>query len=399
MNNTFKVAKWEIKKNIKNKTFLFMTFVFPLLILIIAGGAGYIGGMSSNQDFNIGVIDQTGSIYKELDQVYRTSDIAINRVENTFNKEEIKKILEENNYDSIVYLPKNIIESNQAVIYYKDLRGLDTNVISSSLSNIIVEKRLLQSGYSADEVLSLTKNVNFTTQSLKDEKTGMASIFLPLGLAMLMAFSSMFSGSALMQSINKEKSDKLVEILFSSLTPNNLMFGKVIGYGLLGICQIIIWGIAGLFVINIFFDMPINLLLNLKTSYMFVYFLLGFVMISALNAIAGASSKDLQSSGQSINGLIVIVPIIPVWFSSILIQNPSGTISRVLSYIPFFTPTTMLIRMGISSPPIWEIALTTVILAIISLVLIKFASKIFRVGMLMYGKDMSLKEIIKWSTA
>ena len=399
MNNTFKVAKWEIKKNIRNKTFLFMTFIFPLLILVIAGGAGYIGGSSSQSGLKIGLIDQTDYIYEELNENFTNEDITLNKIKNTTNKDEIRNILETNNYDSIVLIPSNIINSNQAIVYYKELRGLDGNVISNILSKIVIEKRLIESGYSAEQILNLTQNVNFQTQSLQKDDTGMAAIFLPLGLAMLMAFSSMFSGSALMQSINKEKSDKLVEILFSSLTPKDLMYGKVIGYGFLGICQVIVWGAAGSLVANRFFDLPLNILFSVKNAYMFVYFLLGFAMISGLNAIAGASSKDLQSSGQSLNGLIVIVPIIPVWFASILLQNPSGTISRILSYIPLFTPTTMLLRMGVSTPPIWEIALTTAILAISAFFFIRLASKIFRVGMLMYGKDMSLKEIIKWSKA
>ncbi|HKL74965.1 MAG TPA: ABC transporter permease [Halanaerobiales bacterium] len=399
MNNTFKVAKWEIKKNIRNKTFLFMTFIFPLLILVIAGGAGYIGGSSSQSGLKIGLIDQTDYIYEELNQNFTNEDITLEKIKATTNKDELRNILEVNNYDSIVLIPSNIVNNNQATVYYKELRGLDGNVISNILSNIVIEKRLSENGYSADQILRLTQNVNFQTQSLQKDDTGIAAIFLPLGLAMLMAFSSMFSGSALMQSINKEKSDKLVEILFSSLTPKNLMYGKVLGYGFLGICQVIVWGAAGSLVANRFFDLPLNILFSIKNAYMFVYFLLGFAMISGLNAIAGASSKDLQSSGQSLNGLIVIVPIVPVWFASILLQNPSGTISRILSYIPVFTPTTMLLRMGVSTPPIWEIALTTTILALSAFFFIRLASKIFRVGMLMYGKDMSLKEIIKWSKA
>ena len=400
MNNTFKVAKWEIKKNIRNKTFLFMTFVFPLLILVIAGGAGYIGGMSSSNGLKIGVIDQSEYVYEQLENQFQgNNDLQINRVENTTNKDKIREILDENNYDSIVLIPEDIIENNQATVYYKELRGLDSNVISGIMSNIVIKERLIEKGYNANQILSLTQNINFRTQSIKEDDSGMAAIFLPLGLAMLMAFSSMFSGSALMQSINKEKSDKLVEILFSSIKPRDLMYGKVIGYGVLGIAQIVIWGAAGTVVASRFFDLPLNLLFSIKNAYMFVYFILGFIMISGLNAIAGASSKDLQSSGQSLNGLIVIIPIVPVWFASILLQNPSGTISRVLSYVPFFTPTTMLLRMGVSTPPIWEIALTTAILAITAFLFIRLAAKIFRVGMLMYGKDMSIKEILKWSRA
>lgn len=398
MNNTFKVAKWEIKKNIRNKSFLFMTFIFPIIIMIIGGGAGYIGGSGSQNGLEIGIIDQTDYIYEELNKSFVDPDIILNKIENTPERGEMKNILEKNNYDSIVFIPRDIIESNQATIYYKELRGLESNAISGFLSNIVIEKRLIERGYSADKILHLTQNINFQSESLQEEESGLAAIFLPLGLAMLMAFSSMFTGSALMQSINKEKSDKLVEILFSSISPKNLMYGKVIGYGILGISQVIIWGAAGSIVANRFFDIPLASLFNIKNAYMFVYFLLGFVMISGLNAIAGAASgKEMQTSGQSLNGLIVLIPIVPLWLSAVFLQNPSGTIARVLSYIPIFTPTTMLLRMGISTPPLWEIILTTAILAITAFLFIKLASKIFRVGMLMYGKSMSIKEIIKWS--
>ncbi|MFW5980347.1 MAG: ABC transporter permease [Halanaerobiales bacterium] len=397
MNNTFKVARWEIKKNIKNKTFLFMTFVFPLLILVIAGGAGYIGGSSGTGGLKVGVIDETGYIYERLETSSQNMDIELSQVQSRRDKGKISEILSDEKFDSIVFIPDNIIDNNQATIYYKELRGLDGNVISSFLNNIVIERRLIESDYPADEILNLTRGVNLERESIEAEDSGMAAIFIPLGLAMLMAFSSMFSGSALMQSINKEKSDKLVEILFSSVSSNDLMYGKVIGYGFLGICQVVIWGIAGFIVGNRFLDLPLNQFFDLKYVYMFGYFLLGFIIISGLNAIAGASSKDLQSSGQSLNGLIVIVPIVPVWFASILLQNPTGTVSRVLSYIPFFTPTTMLLRLGVSTPPLWEIVLTFTLLLVVGILLIKLASKIFRVGMLMYGKDMSLKEILKWS--
>lgn len=105
--------------------------------------------------------------------------------------------------------------------------------------------------------------------------------------------------------------------------------------------------------------------------------------------------KDAQAGNQS-GGIFMIFPLIPVYFSSAIISNPEGVISRVLSYIPFFTPTTMMIRLGFSSPEPVEIIGTILLLIVSTYLLVLLASKIFRVGMLMYGKSANLKEIVRW---
>ncbi|MFW6036040.1 MAG: ABC transporter permease, partial [Halothermotrichaceae bacterium] len=135
---------------------------------------------------------------------------------------------------------------------------------------------------------------------------------------------------------------------------------------------------------------------SLKILIMFIYFIFGYIIIASLNAIIGASIKDAQTGGQS-TGLIMIIPLVPFYFASAIITNPGGIISRVLSYIPLFTPTTMMLRLGTSTPPVYEILLTFVILLITTYLFVRLSSKIFRIGMLMYGKSADLKEIIKWA--
>lgn len=247
------------------------------------------------------------------------------------------------------------------------------------------------------------RSVRIEEKSLKkldeDKGEGISSqieLYFPLGLAMMMAMSSMFSGAVLMQSIIKEKNDRIVEIILSSISARSLMIGKLIGYGILGLFQILIWLTSVLLAANIFFDISLDPLLNIKTLYMFIYFIFGFTMVASINAMIGSATKDVQSGSHS-SGLLVIIPIIPIYFSAAILNNPSGTISRLLSYIPFTTATTMLIRTGFSSPPTWEYILTYSILIFSTLFILIIASKVFRVGMLMYGKNFSLKEIIKWA--
>ncbi len=129
---------------------------------------------------------------------------------------------------------------------------------------------------------------------------------------------------------------------------------------------------------------------------MLVYIAFGFIIVASINAIIASSMKDAQSGGQS-SGIFVLIPIIPIYFSMPIMNSPNGVVSRVLSFIPIFTPTTMMIRLGVSTPPVWEIFATIFILIISSYLLMILASKLFRIGMLMYGKTANLKELIKWA--
>lgn len=118
--------------------------------------------------------------------------------------------------------------------------------------------------------------------------------------------------------------------------------------------------------------------------------------VASTNAIIASSMKDAQSGGQSA-GIFILIPIIPIYFSMPIMNSPNGVISRVLSFIPIFTPTTMMLRLGVSTPPVWEIIVTIFLLIVSSYLLMILASKLFRIGMLMYGKTANLKELIKWA--
>lgn len=211
-----------------------------------------------------------------------------------------------------------------------------------------------------------------------------------------MILAVFFSGSILLQSIIKEKTNRIVEIILSSIPAKALMFGKIIAYALLSIVQILIWVLAGSLVILYFEPKTLESLYSTKTFLMLLYVFFAFLLVASLNAILGSSAKDAQSGSQA-TGLLVLIPVIPIYFATSIIQEPNGTISKVLSYIPFFTPTTMMLRLGVSAPSGKEIILTIVILLVFSYLLILLSAKLFRIGMLMYGKNVNLRELIKWA--
>ncbi|MBS3737252.1 ABC transporter permease, partial [Candidatus Bipolaricaulota bacterium] len=122
----------------------------------------------------------------------------------------------------------------------------------------------------------------------------------------------------------------------------------------------------------------------------------GYLMIASIYALLGASTKDVQSGNQS-RGIFVFVPLIPIYFISAIVNNPEALWIRLVSFFPPFTPTMMLIRSAFGEVPVWEILLSIFVLTGFTYLMVRAATKVFRVGMLMYGKDMSLSEIVRWS--
>lgn len=396
MRDYLKVARWEIKKNITTKMFLIMTFIFPLFILLIGGVAGYFGSQDSARGISIGIIDKTEVLFSEVENNLNQMDskavkIALNR------EDEIEKIIHERDLDGILIIPENVFSGNEAYFYAQDLQNIGKNQIQYALNTPVINKRLKMADLPASEVLNLTKEVDIKPRFFKEEG-GVMGMIMPMGLAMFMVLASIFSGSALMQGIIKEKNNRVVESLFSSISAKSLMYGKILGYGVLGLLQIVLWIAAGLVAGIYFFDFSLQPLLKIKSLYMLIYFILGFTMVAGLNAVAGASSRGSQSgSNTSMSNYIAVIPAVPLWFMAILVNNPDGIFAKVLTYIPFFTPTTMLLRMGISSPDIIEIWGTLLLILVFDIIIVKLAGKVFRIGMLMYGKDISIGEIIKWS--
>ncbi len=121
-------------------------------------------------------------------------------------------------------------------------------------------------------------------------------------------------------------------------------------------------------------------------------------MIASIYALLGASAKDIQSSSQT-RGIFVLIPIIPIYFSAAIVNSPEALWVRLVSFFPPFTPTMMLLRSAFAEVPAWEILTSILVLAGFTYLMVRAATKIFRVGMLMYGKDMSLSEIIRWARA
>jgi len=208
----------------------------------------------------------------------------------------------------------------------------------------------------------------------------------------LLMMMVVYSGQMLVRSMIEEKSSRLIEMLISSSTPDELLTGKLIGLSFLGLTQIFIWLMIGTTLVASAL-VPVDAFNNVLP--MLMYFVLGFLFYSSLFVGIG-STVNTEQEAQQITTYLSLILMLPVVIAMPSIQNPDFLMTKIFSYIPLTTPTVMILRLNVQPVSALEIVLTTSVLLISVIIVTKISSKIFRIGILAYGSRPSLKEIISW---
>lgn len=397
-----KVARWEFTQNLKSRTFLILTVVIPVIIVVIGFVPNFLAFQGSEGPVTLYVIDKAG-IYNELERsVESLNQRKVNLKLAEKSEQELQARAEAGEIDGYFVLEKPLSSYQKTPI--KLYSNLDDKaplteagkVLSGILTRLVGSQTLSEAGYDPGKIFSLTRPVNITPVKLEEDTRTLGQFILPFGIAMMIVLSSMFQGSMVMIGIGKEKSNRIVEIVLSSVDSFDMIAGKLLGFAGLGLAQITLWGGVGLIVSTQIMDMSLGPVSPFQGFYYFCYFVLGYLMIASIYALLGASAKDIQSSSQS-RGIFVLIPIIPIYFATAIINSPEALWVRLVSFFPPFIPTMMLMRSAFGEVPVWEILLSLVVLGGFAYLMTRAATKIFRVGMLMYGKDMTMREIMRWA--
>ncbi|MFC2094987.1 ABC transporter permease [Candidatus Bipolaricaulota bacterium] len=221
-------------------------------------------------------------------------------------------------------------------------------------------------------------------------------------LGLILFIGAFMSGVMAMYAILKEKQSRVVELMLSTVSAWDLMAGKIIGLGMAGLIQVFTWAATAYFVANRFASFPLSSLSLVHWVTYPLYFILGYLLIASMFATVGAAIKDIHSGGAV--GMIGMIPYLPMVFAAAIIQNPDMMWIRIAGFFPPFTPGIMMMRIGSTplvsegarSVPTWEIALSLASLSLGVFLMMRFATKVFHVGMLMYGKSASFRELWKW---
>ena len=406
MQNSLKVAKWEIKRNLKNKTFVIGLFITPALFILFFFLASLFSSDSDEaENMTVYVNDDIG-IYEDIEAVNEERDFGWELHPTDTLKSEVTEVNEP--YTAYLFINEQSLEENRIATYTSEEADPLFPGQLQALSGPVQVMKAKDSGLSEREINQLLEPVSFAEGTHQDEAatsegSAIASLedpwesILPGVFAGVIMLSITFTGMAIFQSASQEKKDKIAEIILSSLTPSELMQGKIIGYFILGLIQVTVY-IAVLLPFIIWqTDIPILEYLLVPRTLLFVFIaLLSYLMFAAIFVGVGATMSDVSSAG-NLQGFVMMLPFLPFIIIGPVISNPDGILATVSTYIPFTAPSVLLMRLTMLDDWPWiEIMIAFAVIILSILLFMKIAGKIFKVGILLYGKNATPKEIWKW---
>ena len=306
--------------------------------------------------------------------------------------------------DGYLWLSDDAIASGKVVWTSRNMGGFgERSRLSAALNRVIQYERLSKSGLTsekADELLNPVKVEAIRIERGREAKGSGGGKFLEvIIMVMLLYMAVLLYGISVMRSVLEEKTSRILEVLLSSATSTELMAGKLLGVGAVGLTQILVWVvIAGVFALPAMamqpalseFQIPLGVLIAFA-----IFFLLGYLLYSTMYAAIGAITTTEQE-GQQLQFFIIIPLVLSVFMLAPVVRTPDAPAIVWLSMVPFFAPVLMYARVVVQTPPLWQIALSVVLLIGTIAGLVVLCARIYRVGILIYGKRPNLPEILKW---
>lgn len=438
MNKTLLIIQREYLARVKKKSFILMTFLVPMLILVMYGVIFLIAKNSDslNKIREVKVIDESGMFAGKLKDHKNIHFSTLNQ-----SLPEAKKAAKKNDDLFILFISKNFTDKSSAQIFSEKKPNFAlVNEVEAQLNAVATSNNMAASGIDVSKLSGLKSNISAETKQLTadgEKDSNLASAYgIGVASAILIYLSLFIYGAQVMRGVIEEKTNRVIEVIVSSVKPFQLMLGKILGVGLVGLTQFLLWIVLSTAVTNIAekaftqkentteqssksqviggknstaqtTTMPVsNPIMNFMKSlegvnYVYIlgcfifYFLSGYLLYSALFAAVG-SAVDSETETQQF-----MFPItLPLLFTYILsfaflVNNPDSTLAFWLSIIPFTAPIAMMVRIPFGVPD-WQLALSMVLMVAGFLFTTWVAARIYRVGVLMYGKKASYKELAKW---
>lgn len=402
MRNTMKVAKWEIKRNMKSKSFIIGLFLTPIIFLAFFLLPDLFKSNDEAATTTVYVNDQLG-VYELLEAAAANTEWQMEQTDTT--EQEATAALEGKKDAVYVFINEQAVETGKVAVYtHEDTSSTfmdEVQILGGPLQMVQIE----QLGLTASEAAVVAQGVVFEDASEETKEGGLFSEnmlerVIPGAFAAVVMLSIVFTGMAIFQSASQEKKDKIAEIILSSLTPAELMQGKIIGYFVLGIIQVVVYIFIALPILIWKIDFPIiEYLLVPELLVLLFISILGYLLYAALFVGIGATMADISTAG-NFQGLVMMLPFSPFLFIGPIFSDPSGFWAQLGSYIPFTSPGVLILRLSLLEEWPWmEISIAIGILAVSVWVFMKLAGKIFKIGILMYGKNATPGEIWKWIRA
>ena len=408
MMQVLKIIKWEFMNRVKTKLFLFTTFLLPIFFGMMTYLPTLLMDLEPEETTEIGLIfpestqDLVNRFQANIDAVYRLQNGNPQFIFSTFHSEKtaLDSVLSKS-IDGYLFIPETITDTGQVKYYSLSLSNLKIYTqLRRTLNQVVVQQRMVEQNIDASLGSQLSRRISFETYELDEDGVAsegdeLSSFMIPYLFLMILFMTVFMSGQLLLRSVMEERTNRTIEILLSSVTPDELMRGKILGLGALGLVQMVFYITVGLFITEYkelatieYEQIPVFL----------IFFITGYLFYAAIYAALGTFFTSEQEAQQS-SGVISIVAVIPILFASYFITNPESAFTIGATYIPPLTPFMMILRIGTGSVELPEIIYATVLMIFSCWALLKLSGKIFRTAVLLYGKKITVKEIFRWITA
>ena len=396
MKNSLKVAAWEIKKNLKNKTFLISMLVTPAFMVIFGFLPNFILSLDENTKTTVFVYDDLGLFEKVEENIGEESSLELVLQEGFVDN--IEEEVRDNPENYYMILNETSVNNFGVIPVYSVKDGIPNfGELETAVNKALRDSRLEDFGLNESQIELVNQKLIVSAVNINSVDEDFLSKAVPAVFAGIILLAVSITGIMTFQSSIGEKKDKMAEILLSSISCDSLMQGKIIGYFALGVMQSAVLLMFAIPISQYYFDIPVlQYLANPVLILMVLYALVGYLMFSALFVSFGATVEDIQEAG-NFYSILFILPWLPLFVIGPVIASPGGAIAVAASYIPFTAPGVMLFRLAfLSEVPVLDVVISLIILSISTFLIMKLAGKIFRTGMLMTGKNASIKEIWKW---
>ncbi len=408
------VIKRELKEKLFSKTFIVMTLLVPGLMLTILGVQALVM-TSESKNLKIEIISETD----QLTNAFQNEFIGLNLVKenkyifsySTLSKESLKDYLDQKKQalideklGGIIFVPSTVMKNKKIEFYSKTPKNISLmRELDGPINKVLIDTYFSNRTLSKEELDFARMGVDFTGFKVsKDEKIkeeGYGNLVLAYLFTFLLYMSMIIIGQMTMQSVIEEKSSKIVEVILSSVSPKELMTGKILGASITGVIQMAVWLSPVILIMSTtLFVLPPDLVFSINATviiYMLVNFFIGLITFIGLFAMMGAIFDNAQDASSGTLPVMMLI-IIPFFIALSMMENPNRPIAEIASLFPFASIIVMPARMTLVGVPIWHLGLAILINMVTFIAIFPVAGKIYRIGILRTGKKPKWSEVVKW---
>lgn len=406
MNKFFIMMGHTYKNRVKSKSFVITTLIMLVFIFAVSNLQSIIEQFSGDEDENrIAVLSESAAWASAFERSLASSEsAAAETYEGTL--EEAKQEVEEGSYEAVVHIRQGADQLPEATYFANQIANIEASEpVRQALQQVKIEQVTEEADVAPETLQQISAPVSFELEALEERAKSAEELNQTRGIVYIMLFFMYFAvimyGQMISTEVATEKSSRVMEILISSVSPVSQMFAKIIGIALVGLTQFAIFLTAGYFSIQqtiesgsaSFIDgLGLTTIQPATIIYAVVFFLLGYLLFATLAATLGSLVSRLEDAQQMTAPMIMLI-VAAFMIAMFGLASPDSTFITISSYFPFFTPLIMFLRVGMLDVPVWEVSLSLGVLIGSIALLGWIGARIYRGGVLLYGKSSSLKDL------